>query len=119
MDAVLAEDGAMMVWWGTIVECAAALERTDRRGRLDPSLVRGANDRLRSMVHKWIEVPAGAVVRDHALRLLRVHALRAADALQLAAALVASELRPKDLEFVTLDARLAEAADREGFRVLG
>jgi predicted nucleic acid-binding protein len=41
--------------------------------------------------------------------------LRAADALQLAAAYVAAERRPPSLEVVTLDDRLAAAARKEGF----
>jgi predicted nucleic acid-binding protein len=45
--------------------------------------------------------------------------LRAADALHLAAALVACEERPHLLPFVTLDGRLEDAARREGFTVLG
>lgn len=51
-------------------------------------------------------------------RLLRVHPLRAADALQLAAATIAAERRPPTLTFVTLDDRLRAAADREGFRIV-
>lgn len=52
-----------------------------------------------------------------ARRLLRVHALRAADALQLAAAIAASEADPASLDLVMLDEQLAEAARREGFPV--
>jgi hypothetical protein len=55
---------------------------------------------------------------DVALRLLRNHPLRAADALQLAAALIASEETPQTLEFICLDDRLALAARREGFTVI-
>ena len=44
--------------------------------------------------------------------------LRAADALQLAAAFAAAERRPASLEIVTLDDRLANAARKEGFAVL-
>ncbi len=49
---------------------------------------------------------------------MRVHALRAADSLQLAAALIAANHDPATLEIVSLDARLATAARREGFKVL-
>ena len=49
-------------------------------------------------------------LRDTAIRLLRVHALRAGDALQLAAAIIASEHHPVSLEFVCLDDRLCIAA---------
>ncbi len=57
------------------------------------------------------------VVRRHAERVVEAHPLRAADALQIAAALVAAEEDPGSLPFVTLDRNLAEAAEREGFRV--
>jgi hypothetical protein len=53
--------------------------------------------------------------REAAVRFLGVHPLRAADALQLAAAFVAAERRPVSLEVVTLDGRLADAAHKEGF----
>jgi len=41
------------------------------------------------------------------------------DALQLAAALVGCGDRPEQMEFVTFDQQLAQAAFREGFQVLG
>jgi hypothetical protein len=50
--------------------------------------------------------------------MLRVHDLRAADALQLAAGVAAAEGRPATLAFVCLDERLAAAAEREGFGVV-
>ena len=57
------------------------------------------------------------VIRETATRFLRVHPLRAADALQLAAAFAAAERRPASLEIVTLDDRLADVAGKEGFAV--
>jgi hypothetical protein len=51
--------------------------------------------------------------------LLRVHDLRAADALQLAAAIAAAEGQPASLELVCLDDRLIRAAEREGFPIVG
>jgi uncharacterized protein len=74
--------------------------------------------RLAGLASSWSEIPPGERVRDNAVRLVRVHDLRAGDALQLAAALVAAEERPATLELVTLDDRLALAARREGFRIL-
>ena len=58
-------------------------------------------------------------VRERARGLLEIHPLRAADSLQLAAALIASEENPQSLFFVTLDRRLKDAAEKEGFGVLG
>ncbi len=49
------------------------------------------------------------------MRFLRVHPLRAANSLQLAAAFMAAERRPVSLQVVTLDERLADAARKEGF----
>ena len=57
-------------------------------------------------------------LRDLAQRLVRVHALRAADSLQLAAALVAAEFDSRGFGFVVLDERLAFAARKEGFAVV-
>jgi hypothetical protein len=56
------------------------------------------------------EVTPGDPVRGTANRLPRAHALRAADSLQLAAAVVAADGEPVALEFVCLDERLRAAA---------
>ncbi|MBA3496332.1 MAG: hypothetical protein H0T86_04435 [Gemmatimonadales bacterium] len=93
----------------------SALARLERDGALAGPGQRAASARLGALVAAWAEVEPGAVVREQAERLLRTHALRAADALQLAAAVVASGHRPPALPFVTLDQRLSEAARREGF----
>jgi hypothetical protein len=71
------------------------------------------------LVADWQEISPSELVRRTARRLLRLHPLRAADALQLAAANVAGENDPSTLELVTVDGRLADAARREGFAVLG
>ena len=65
------------------------------------------------------EVQPSESLREDALRFLRAHELRAADAIQLAAGVAAAEGRPTTLAFVSLDDRLAEAAEREGFPVVG
>ena len=73
---------------------------------------------VRAEGYPWQEVLPVPVVRRTAMRLLRVHPLRAANSLQLAAAVVLAEGHPAGVPFVTLDARLALAADREGFTVV-
>jgi len=50
-------------------------------------------------------------------RLLRTHPLRTADALQLAAALVAGKHDPSQVQFFSYDDRLNEAAAREGLKI--
>lgn len=118
MRKLLQEDGVPTVWWGSLVECWSALERRASERRLDARGQRLAGRLLHTMSEAWHEVQPGAVLRDRALRLLSSHDLRAADSLQLAAALVWAQERPKGRVFVSLDSRLSEAALREGFTVL-
>lgn len=66
------------------------------------------------MSASWFEIQPGAALRDHAMRLLRLHPLRAADALQLAAATEFSGGGARGV-FACYDDRLREAAEREGF----
>ena len=112
-------DTEMLVWWATEVECANAVARLERDGALREPVAAKVFDRLRQLALSWHEVEPGDAVREAAVRFLRVHQLRAADALQLAAAFVASEGRPSSLGLITLDDRLASAARREGFTVVG
>jgi len=109
----------MFVWWGSQVECVSALARLEREGVLDELTVSLALGRLRQLASTWQEIDASDALREAAVRFVRVHPLRTADALQLAAAYLASERRPSSLEFVTLDERLAIAARKEGFAVTG
>ena len=118
MQALAVNDPAMLVWWGTEVECASAIARLDRDDRLEEPAVAQAFDRLKQLAAGWHEVEPSDAVREAAVRVLRVHPLRAADALQLAAAFVAAERRPASLEIVTLDDRLGAAARKEGFALV-
>ena len=118
LQALAAKDSAMLVWWASAVECISALARLERDGALNPAAMTLALQRLHKLSAGWHEVDPSDEIRETAARFLRVHALRAADALQLAAAFAAAELRPASLEIVTLDERLANAARKEGFVVL-
>jgi uncharacterized protein len=118
LQAVAAKDSAMLVWWGSAVECISALARLERDGALDPPVMTLALQRLRQLSAGWHEIDPSDEIRETAARFLRVHPLRAADALQLAAAFAAAERRPASLEIVTLDDRLAHAARKEGFALL-
>jgi predicted nucleic acid-binding protein len=117
LQATAAQDPVMCVWWASEIECVSALARLEREGELTDPATAAALERLDSLAEAWNEVQPIAVLRGTARRLLRVHTLRAADALQLAAAVVAAEGLPASLNIVTLDERLATAARREGFTV--
>ena len=113
-----AGDPAVVAWWGTPVECASALARLERDGALALDDLTVALTSLAAIADAWHEVQPVPAVRQAAMRLLLLHDLRAAGSLQLAAALTAAEGQPNALEFVTLDDRLARAAQREGFPVV-
>jgi predicted nucleic acid-binding protein len=115
---MLEEDGDVLAWWGTPVEIASALARRERERLLSAEQMMAALAATRSLAQSWHEIVPSDAVRRTAERLLRTHPLRAADALQLAAALVAADHDPGSLEVVCLDERLRLAASREGFSVL-
>jgi uncharacterized protein len=118
LQALAAKDPEMLVWWGSEVECVSALARLERNGMLDMPEAVLAFNRLKQLAAGWHEIDPSDMIRETAVRFLRVHPLRAADALQLAAAFIAAERRPSSLEMITLDDRLASAAQKEGFTVL-
>ena len=107
-----------MAWWGSEVECASALARLEREGILRLEATAQAFGRLKQVASEWEEIDPSEAIRETAIRFLRVHSLRASDALQLAAAFFGAERRPASLELVTLDDRLAAAARKEGFVVV-
>ncbi|MGB6604757.1 MAG: type II toxin-antitoxin system VapC family toxin [Steroidobacteraceae bacterium] len=117
--ARLEEDGEVLSWWGTPVEIASALARREREQLLTADDVSRTLAALRELAASWHEIVPSDTVRRTAERLLRTHALRGADSLQLAAALIAADHDPGSLELVCLDERLTLAARREGFTVLG
>ena len=116
--ALAAVDPVMLVWWGSEVECVSAVARLEREAAIDSNGIRAAVSRLGELKAAWHEVDPSEAVRETAARFLRVHPLRGADALQLAAAFAAAEGRPTSLEFVSLDDRLCVAARKEGFAVV-
>ena len=118
MQALAGRDPDMLVWWGSEVECISALARLERTAALDGKGMALASDRLKQLANGWHEIEPTEIVRENAMRFLRVHPLRAADALQLAAAFTAAERRPASLRVLTLDERLADAARKEGFALV-
>jgi predicted nucleic acid-binding protein len=115
----LRDDPLVVVWTLTRVELLSAFAR---RRRAEPRAARRLSTARREMISAWPdwwEVTTVDLVRRHAERVVETHPLRAADALQIGAALVAADGDPASLAFVTFDRDQAEAAEREGFHVLG
>lgn len=116
--AWLRSDPEPVLWWASPLECHSALYRRHREETLPLVRLNEALARLRALAEDVDFIAPANRVRDRAARLLAAHPLRAADALQLAAALVWCDETPQGATFVSLDERLGEAARREGFAVL-
>ncbi len=101
------------LWWGSVVECWSAFARLRREGAIDRDEEADARHRLEEFKGLCHEILPSEDLRVQAGHLIHRHPLRAADALQLAAAMVSSGSPPVG-EFVTFDARLREAARLEG-----
>jgi predicted nucleic acid-binding protein len=117
-DAWLSEDPEIALWTLTAVEVASAVRRLVREGLLGEREANAAEARADELIETSHVVMNIETVKVQARRLLRLHSLRAADAMQLGAALEWAGSRPTDRLFVTLDAQLARAAAREGFHVV-
>ncbi len=114
---LLRDDPRMAVWWACRLECASALNHLRRDGKLDEEGLTAALGALEKLAEGWYEVQPSSELGARALRLVRVHPLRAADAAQLAAALIATSENPAVMPFLSLDDRLRDAARKEGFAV--
>jgi len=114
----LRDDPDLVLWALTRVELVSAIERRAREKKLSSrqrALALGRIERISKDAHEVSDVVA---VRSRAVPLLARHPIGAADAVQLSAALIISDPEPSSLTVVALDRRLAEAAEREGLRVL-
>lgn len=118
IERLLQEDDEVTVWWGTWAECAVAVSRLRREGRLDDTGEERARAVLGRLADSWTEGRPTGDLRLLATLLAKDHPLRAADALQLATALIWCEGDVAGKEFVCLDNRLRRAAHAEGFIVL-
>lgn len=116
VSALCEADPEMVVWWGTVVECASAIARLKRMGGLDEAGFAAAHAALDRLAERWIEVEPTARLRGEARRAVSTHELTTGDALQLAAALCSPRQTEQLLEFICLDGRLRAAAEREGLR---
>ncbi len=116
--ALAEDDAAIAVWWVTRTECVSALSRRVRDGEMSTVDAQRVQNVLRALARSWSEVEPHEHVRNVAERMLAIHDLRAADALQLAAALEWADGDADGAAMVCLDRRLRAAATREGFLVL-
>jgi predicted nucleic acid-binding protein len=115
---IFRDDSSVAAWWATPIECCSSFSRLVRESVITKTEEEGLRDEIDVLANCWGEIAPSPEVRKLARRLLRRHPLRAADSLQLAAALIWIGNQPEGFEFVCLDKKLRDAAQIEGFTVL-
>jgi predicted nucleic acid-binding protein len=115
---LLRDDAEILVAWTTTIECASAFARKHRDRSANETQLAAALGRLRDLSRHWSVLEPTNALRLLAEKLVLRHAVRAADAIQLASAALAAEVSEEPLEFVCFDNRLALAATTEGLRVV-
>jgi len=108
----------VVVWWTTPVEIASAFARLLRMNYLDVSTWRQSLDEVLDEAQEWSVLPPTAAIRGKAIEVVGRYDLRAADALQLAAALEWCNEQPPGHKFITTDKKLRDAAMLCGFDTL-
>ncbi len=116
--ALVRTDPGVAVWYGTRAEVVSALRRQRRDGLLTASEITSTERRLDRAADRWVRLEATDDVEMEAVRLLGRYPLRAADAFQLAAAILFARRLPKGKQFVCRDSVLCAAAEAEGFDVV-
>lgn len=106
------------VWWLAPVEIKGAFARLVRMGQLSPNGLVQAQVSLKEIRADWLEIDPAYELREHAERLVDRFPLKAADSLQLSAALVWCLKRPSGRPFISGDSQLLEAARQLGFQAI-
>lgn len=115
--AKLYREHPMTVWWATRVEAASAIQRLLRTGDVKPARAAALSQQITLLQERWSEVQPTHRVRELAIDLLGRYPLRAADALQLAAALIWCRENPHARLLFTNDKQMQAAAAQIGFSV--
>jgi predicted nucleic acid-binding protein len=104
-----------VVWWATPVEIASALARLVRTREISSNDRANARKVAMALADEWSVIQPSNALRANAAQLVDRYDLKAADALQLAAALDWCEDAPHGEVFLTADQKLREAAVLSGF----
>lgn len=118
IEPLLQRDPEVAFWWGAPLECGEALLAAHRKERISAGDLQKARSVIDHLRARAFEVQPTEEVRARTLRILSVHVLKAAAALELAAALIWCRERTHGVAFVSLHPPLRLAAALEGFRVL-
>jgi predicted nucleic acid-binding protein len=112
------EQHEIAVWWATPVEMRSAFERLLRMGQLTIQDHSAAGARLEILRRGWRELQPTDALRTEAEIFLSSYPLKAADALQLAAAWIWCSGNAQNCTFISGDTQLLEAARHLGFQTV-
>jgi predicted nucleic acid-binding protein len=108
----------VVVWWAAPAEISSAFSRLSRMSQLAVAGQAQAHHVLDRLRAQWTEISPATSLRNQAERLLDRFPLKAADALQLAAAMTWCGGHPRGRAFLSGDAQLLEAARQLGFNAV-
>jgi predicted nucleic acid-binding protein len=114
----LIEQYEAVAWWAAPIEVYSAFARLTRMGQIEEGGLAEAHRRLDKLRSQWQEIEPSDSLRAFAEELPNRYGLRAADALQLAAAWTWTMQRPANRPFLSGDQKLLEAARQMGFRAI-
>jgi predicted nucleic acid-binding protein len=103
------------VWWGTAVEIASALARLLRTQQINAKEWAEARRLGERLAGAWSTIAPSDSLRALSIQIVNRYDLRAADALQLAAALEWCEGAARGRTLISADSRLRDAALLAGF----
>jgi len=109
-------DARILTAWHAVPECASAFCRLHREGLLGEKELGDLLARLENQSARWFVISSGKRLEQLTLRALRIHPLRAMDAIHLASACLARGDESAPMGFFTEDGRLETAAGKEGFQ---
>ena len=116
-NTLLRKHKKLVLAWITRIEIYSAPSRLARQGVLNNKNYTIAVERFNWIEKNRIEVFPSETLRALSIDLLQQYELRAADAMQLASALIWCNEKPNNKPFITFDEQLALAASKAGFAV--
>ncbi len=115
---ILSRQYGKAVWWATPLEVRSAITRLARMGEITANGQVQAMVKLDELRRSWTEIFPDDEIRDRAELVLDRYPLTAADALQLATALIWCDGHPRNRAFISGDAQLLAAASQAGFNTI-
>jgi predicted nucleic acid-binding protein len=114
----LVKEYSIVAWWSTPIEVASAIQRLTRTGEITQQESMTAYQRRKKLLRACREIQATETVREQAEVLIQNYPLKAADALQIAAAWVWTMGDPAGSTLISGDRQVLTVAKDLGFTAI-